>query len=116
MQSKIMDFSDEAAEKSRGTKVKMERCTQGNFITTRNENGKLQYKQLTQDQMKEMDLGSSKMECSCSVCSRRRAYEGDKWTDYGRTESRSGKKRGFYKYGEGQVLGEDEDKKAKRKK
>jgi len=35
----------------------MERCTQGNFITTHNENGKLQYKQLTQDQMKEMGLG-----------------------------------------------------------
>lgn len=104
--SKVLDFSDTMSGTSRGAKVKMELCSEGRFIPVRTKEGKLQYKELPEAELAELDSLASGKKCFCSVCTRRRQNVGDRWTTYGRTESRSGLKRGMYKYGEGRVLGD----------
>jgi hypothetical protein len=84
----------------------MEPCIEGQFIAIQTKNGKWQYRELQEAEIKELDSLASDIKCSCKVCTHRRQNVSDHWTAYGRTESRSGLKRGMYKYGEGRVLGD----------
>jgi hypothetical protein len=107
--SKVLDFSDSVPEKSAGTKIDMEPCSEGRFVAIRSKTGKFQYQELQEAEITELGSLASDIKCSCRVCTRRRQNVGDRWTVYGRTESRSGLKRGFYKYGEGIVLGDGKE-------
>jgi hypothetical protein len=99
------DFSDASNDKlDSKASIKMIDCKNGTYTSDKERNGQPSYKPITPSQLAEMDAAGSHP-CNCEICAAR-ARNGMEMKLAG--SLRGGKKRGFYKYGEGQVLGEEE--------
>jgi len=88
-------------------------CKHGRFRAIVNEAGKtLRYEEIT-DETSATLAKSSEECCKCEICVKRRKNNQTAFADHVRRgELRDGNVRGFFKYGEGQVLGGDKEDKA----
>ncbi|OBT86738.1 hypothetical protein VE02_06277 [Pseudogymnoascus sp. 03VT05] len=94
-----IDVSDSAPTKKFPPKtVRFIPCTAGRFIEVSSK-GRTKFKEMTDDEMKN-EQGNQKP-CECQICTKRRHNN----ETFGEGELRSGKKRGWTKYGVGRVLG-----------
>ncbi|TAQ83555.1 hypothetical protein B7494_g8123 [Chlorociboria aeruginascens] len=99
----VLDFTDDWKGIGKVPKKNSEiiQCNKGGYIQTGKAlNGSAQLRQLTEDEIKQMDSSDSQL-CYCKICKKRR--ENDVFTKPA-PGLRNGNKRGWEKYGEGRKL------------
>lgn len=95
------DFSDAAPTKKFPPKtLKFIPCSVGRFVPVY-KNGRRKYKEMDDEEILKEESQASQKQCECEICQKRRKNN----ETFGEGELRSGKTRGWTKYGVGRVLG-----------
>ena len=98
------DFSDNSKLGSKDRAVAAE-CKVGRYIMKFDKSGKSRLHELSDKEIAKLDAENlDPTPCVCQVCTKRRDFMGEVTAARGST--RSGNKRGFWKYGEGHRLDE----------
>lgn len=102
-----------AAEEKKRPHAVMAPCKHGRFRAIVNKAGKiLRYEEIADETLATLAESSEEC-CECEICVKRRKNIQTAFADHVRRgELRDGNVRGFFKYGEGQVLGGDKGNKA----
>jgi hypothetical protein len=85
-------------------------CNHGRFRAIVNEAGRiLRYEEIADEVLATLPVSSEEC-CECEICVKRRKNNQTAFADHVRRgELRDGNVRGFFKYGEGHVLGGDKE-------